>query len=319
MAANVKNLNGRAPHNCQVSFVGEKEVAVTAGQSLLQASLNAGIPHFHICGGNAKCSTCRVMVLSGAGNLSAPNGKELSLSEKLHLPANTRLACQTYVNGPGVKLKRMIRDKNDIDLYINGAVPGPIDQIGEEKEAVLLFLDVRNFTCLMERCLPFDSVHIIRKLIFHFQKIINDHDGEIVETMGDGLYALYEGQNCRPSVQKAVSTAFLIFNELDNLNQNYFQPFFSQTLRLGIGVHKGKIITGQVIINGNLRKLAMGLSVNIAARLQDATKDLNNDFIISKDVYDALEHGIDRVPCATIHAKGVSQDLEVYLLGRSYR
>jgi adenylate cyclase len=45
-----------------VEFVGEKIVEVAKGQSILDASLTAGIPHFHACGGNAKCSTCRVLV-----------------------------------------------------------------------------------------------------------------------------------------------------------------------------------------------------------------------------------------------------------------
>ncbi len=54
----------------EVEFLGEKTIIVEQGQSLLKASLNAGIPHFHACGGKAKCSTCRVLVLEGDQHLS---------------------------------------------------------------------------------------------------------------------------------------------------------------------------------------------------------------------------------------------------------
>ena len=79
----------------QIEFVGEKSLPINTGQTILEASLDAGIPHFHACGGKGKCSTCRIMVLEGEENLSRPNKKEAKLRDAIKLATSIRLACQT--------------------------------------------------------------------------------------------------------------------------------------------------------------------------------------------------------------------------------
>ena len=65
-----------AGENYQVEFVGEKVISISKKETILDASLAAGIPHCHVCGGNARCSTCRVLVLEGVDHLTPPNQKE---------------------------------------------------------------------------------------------------------------------------------------------------------------------------------------------------------------------------------------------------
>src|SRR4029077_12120684 len=93
-----------------VEFAEEKVVEIRKDQSILEASLAAGIPHFHACGGNARCSTCRVLILKGGNNLTKPTQKETFLKNQMHFPPNVRLACQTHVTGGSVKVKRIIQD-----------------------------------------------------------------------------------------------------------------------------------------------------------------------------------------------------------------
>src|SRR5450432_4428863 len=104
-----------------VEFAGEKVVDVTNQQSILDASLSAGIPHFHECGGNAQCSTCRVLIIEGNDLLTPPNQKEAFLKSQMHFPPNVRLACQTRVTGGTVRLRRIIHDESDIKLYVGSA------------------------------------------------------------------------------------------------------------------------------------------------------------------------------------------------------
>src|SRR5436190_7808122 len=129
-----------------VEFVGDKEVFIAENQSILNASLSAGIPHFHVCGGNAKCSTCRVLVIEGDEWITPPNQKEKLLRAQMHFPPNVRLACQACVAGGPVKLRRIIQDETDIGLYVGSAAGDSTQQLGEEKELALMFLDIRNFT-----------------------------------------------------------------------------------------------------------------------------------------------------------------------------
>jgi adenylate cyclase len=270
----------------QVEFLGEKLVPISEGETILHASLKAGIPHYHACGGNAKCSTCRVLILGGMENLSEINEKERALRKRILLPKNVRLACQTYITGEPVLLKRIIRDRTDVHLYVHKIDEEETQKIGEEKELALFFLDIRNFTPLMETSLPFDVIHIISRLYLLFEKVIKSFKGEIIETAGDGLYAVFGFDT---TLQDAATNAFHaatnVFKELRNFNKDYLAPYFSHSVEVGIGIHAGKVIMGSIEINKTNQLKVMGLPVNIASRLQSATRELNNNFIVSAYCY----------------------------------
>ena len=69
-----------------IEFIGDRSVKIEEGQSILDAPLAAGIPHYHACGGHAKCSTCRVLVKEGQQFLTPCNDKELELRKTIHFP-----------------------------------------------------------------------------------------------------------------------------------------------------------------------------------------------------------------------------------------
>ena len=299
----------------QVDFLGEKLVPVSEGETILHASLRAGIPHYHACGGNAKCSTCRVLVLGGMENLSEINAKESALRKRIALPENVRLACQTNVTGEPVLVKRIIRDKTDIHLYVHKIDEEDRHQIGEEKELALFFLDIREFTPFMEKSMPFDVIHIINRLFLLFEKVIKRFKGEIIETSGDGFYAAFGFDT---TVEDAASNSYQaannIFKELRNFNKDYLEPFFSHSVSVGIGLHAGKVIMGSIEVNKRDQLKVMGLPVNIAARLQAATRELNNNFIVSAYCYSLIKCETVAVK-VRISLKGISDGQEVYLLG----
>jgi len=301
-----------------VEFVGEKEVEITKGQSILDASLSAGIPHVHACGGNAKCSTCRVLVVEGDSYLTPPSQNENFLKTQMHFPPNVRLACQTQVTGEPVKVRRIIQDETDIGLYVGSAAGDSTQQLGEEMEMALLFLDIRNFTHIVETHSAFDVIHVIRKLFSSFQSRIESNGGKIVETTGDGLYAVFASKTGREqSAKAAVHAAYSMLEDLETLNETYFFPFFDETIEAGIGVHIGKVVSGTVRVGVEDHSVVMGYAVNIASRLQTATKDLNNNFIVSSEIYRLLNCPSE-IQSESIVAKGVSNPLAVYLMGKQY-
>ena len=274
----------------RIEFINECGLFATKGQTILEACLASHLPLFHVCGGRAKCSTCRVMVTDGFESLLPPTVKEKRLQVLQKFPAGVRLACQTKVQGPA-KLRRIIRDETDIDIYAGGTKGGSAQQMGEELELVLFFLDIRSFTEFVGSHLAFDMIHIIRKLFSVFQKLLLTHGGKIVETTGDGFYAVFgyktDGAH---KVNDAVQCAFSILDALKHLNETYFSIYFQQTLQIGIGVHVGNVISGTIQLNGEEHLIFMGYPVNIAARLQNATKDVNNSFLVSADVFDLLRN-----------------------------
>ena len=102
----------------QIEFVGEKVIEIARDQTILEASLCAGIPHFHACGGKGKCTTCRIIVLEGEENLNMANKKESKLRDAIKFPKSMRLACQTRMKKEPVKVERIIKDEAEISLYV---------------------------------------------------------------------------------------------------------------------------------------------------------------------------------------------------------
>ncbi|GAA4437276.1 hypothetical protein GCM10023188_31300 [Pontibacter saemangeumensis] len=305
---------------CHINFKGEKTVPVEEGQTILQASLADGIPHYHACGGKGQCTTCRVMVLEGAENLTPPTSCERAIKNVKKFPDNVRLACQTQVRGEGVQVQRLVRDDTDRYIFIDGKEEGTtIGEIGERRKLALFFIDVRNFTPFVEANLPFDVIHIMRRIFALFKNAITQYNGEIIDTAGDGLYAVFGlNSKIRQATESAVLAGFKILSDLRIFNNTYMRPYFNHTFEVGIGVHVGKVIVGNVGIGLSHNLTVMGYPVNIAARLQASTKELNNSFVISEVAYRLLKNPPYSLGCDYLNLKGVSTPYEVKLIGKPY-
>jgi adenylate cyclase len=302
-----------------IEYPKEGCVYISEGQTILEASLSAGIPLFHVCGGKARCSTCRVLIIEGAEYLTPPNAREKVLKDQMYFPPNVRLACQSSLTGGPVRLKRIIQDETDFGLYVGSAAGTLTQQLGEEKELVLFFLDIRDFTPFVETHLAFDVIHIVRKLFSVFQSIIKSNGGRILETAGDGLYAIFGYEQERLiSVQSAVQSGLSILADLEIMNADYFITHFEANIQVGIGIHIGKVVSGSVTIEDENRLVVMGYPVNIASRLQAATRDLNNSFIVSEDIYNLLPNPPVSSNPTHLQVKGVSTPLTVHLIGQPY-
>jgi adenylate cyclase len=288
------------------------------GQTILEASLNAGVPHYHVCGGKARCSTCRIIIHEGAENVSPPNKAEINLRKKKKFPDNVRLSCQTKVLSGVIKIQRIIKDDTDLNLYVYSDYCENIQTVGDEKQMALFFLDIRNFTPFIEEHLPFDVIHIIRRLNVMFNEMITRHKGRILEFAGDGFYAVFGfDEDIKDAVNNAFEAGNDILDSLQKLNENYITKFFDHEIAIGIGLHSGKVIVGKTGIKENNPYTVMGFPVNIAARLESATKELNNSFIVSDYSYKFLT-GSNNAIIKQIKLKGVSELFEVRLMGEKY-
>ena len=133
-----------------VEFIGDRSAKISEGQTILEASLAGGIPHYHACGGNGECSTCRIFVQRGKEFLTPISEKEQAMRKRIAFPPNVRLACQTYVTGSPVALHQIIRDETDIKIYIDEEPSDDLLHTGHERELALFFLDIRDFTPFLE-------------------------------------------------------------------------------------------------------------------------------------------------------------------------
>ncbi|TRW22298.1 adenylate/guanylate cyclase domain-containing protein [Flavobacterium zepuense] len=222
------------------------------------------------------------------------------LAQRFSLPANVKLNADTaQPNSNGL-------------TELLGSITNPT----EERNLALLFLDIRNFTAIMELHPAQTVLQIVRLLFLMFSKSIKENGGRIIETGGDSVYAVFGLDNPFNAVGNSVTASHSILADLDTFNTLYATPQFGLDLEIGIGLHKGRVAVSYSDLDyGHLT--VMGLPVNIAARLQSATKELNNTIVISDEAYRTLEPN-DTTAATLIRLKGISDPVAVRLLGHPY-
>lgn len=188
-----------------------------------------------------------------------------------------------------------------------------------EQEMALFFLDIRDFTPLAEKHHPVDVIHIVKKIFTSFQNIIRIHHGRIIETSGDGFYAAFGFNNdITTAINDAVRAGKSILDTLRKLNENSLEKNLQRCIEVGIGIHAGKVATGNLMLSSVEHPVVMGYAVNIASRIQSATKALNNNFIISATAYDKLEDPAPEGTRMTVILKGLTDPVNIVLIGKRY-
>ena len=249
-------------------------------ESLLHLALRAGLPHFHACGGNARCSTCRVLVLEGADNLSPRTDAERALAGRLGFPADVRLACQARPSGD-VTVRRLVVDEEDRSLALQDLRGGDQQSVGEERSVAILFADLRNFTALSERLVAYDVIHLLNRYFNRVGAVVNAHHGQIDNYMGDGVMAIFGVERPESAVDDAVAAGLEIIAAVHAM-QPYVEAQFQASLRAGVGIHYGEVVLGAVGAGERRRLTAIGDTVNLASRIEAANKEAGTEVLISE-------------------------------------
>ena len=249
------------------------------GETLLHASLRASIAHAHACGGNARCSTCRVLIVDGLEHCAPPNDKETRLAERLHFGPDIRLACQTTVSGD-VELRRLVLDAEDLEIV--GSSPR---SVGEEKEVAILFADIRGFTTFAETLPPYDVVHVLNRYFHQVGQAIKRNGGCIDNYMGDGLMALFGVEDSSGATLQAIRAGLDMLDAVGRLRP-YLQSIYTRSFQIGIGVHFGEVVVGAIGHDETKRVTAIGDAVNLASRIESVNKQAGTEFLISEATYD---------------------------------
>src|SRR5207302_4190165 len=158
IARGVRALIERRGGSIRVIYPDGRAVRIPRGLSVLDASRRAGIPHASVCGGRARCSTCRVRVLLGSEHLAPPSPAETRVLAPLGADRAVRLACQLKAIAdisiwPLVPPEITVRDQARLNETVTGS----------ERFVAILFVDIRASTQLVESRLPYDVVFILNR------------------------------------------------------------------------------------------------------------------------------------------------------------
>jgi adenylate cyclase len=265
----------------------EEMFGIGRNETVLHASLLAGIPHTHACGGRARCSTCRVLIAEGVENCDPRTALELALAEKLGFSPNIRLACQTKVRDD-ITIRRLVLDIEDAKLASDQIKFG---KIGEEKPLAILFSDIRGFTKLSEAMLPYDVIYILNRYFQAMGEIVDRYDGVINNFMGDGFMALFGLNQPHLAAENAVRAALEMLEALGNLN-THIELLFEHPLKVGMGIHFGTVVLGAVGTRSQKNITAIGDAVNFASRIESANKEFGTTILVSADVYGLVQEQV---------------------------
>ncbi|MEG4005070.1 adenylate/guanylate cyclase domain-containing protein [Microcoleus sp. Pol11C1] len=290
----------------------DRTIEIDDDDIILEASLRAGIPHTHICGGSARCSTCRVLIVEGLEFCSRRTAPEEELAKKLRLEPEIRLACQTQVAGGKVILRRLAIDSEDLESFTDQIAGKLISTpVGQEKKIAILFADIRGFTPFAESLLPYDVIYVLNR---YFQKMgfaINRNGGMINNYMGDGLMALFGLENPEKAAEQAVRAGVEMLEELEKLNP-YFENLYRHRLRIGIGIHCGWVVVGNLGALKNQTVTAIGDAVNLASRIEAANKQVGTSLLISEETYQEVKELAIVNRCILVEIPGKSGEYPLY-------
>ncbi|QTE23304.1 GAF domain-containing protein [Polaribacter cellanae] len=181
---------------------------------------------------------------------------------------------------------------------------------GNYSKCSILFSDIRNFTTLTEE---FGAIQIVELLNKYFEAMITSvhkYNGILDKYIGDAIMTVFGVPYANISDAKnAVNCALDMFSMLADLNKvNKKLP----TLNIGIGISTGNVVSGNIGSEKRFEYTVIGDSVNLAARLESATKTYNVNLLICEETYNEVKKDFHCREIDTLLVKGKNIPVKVF-------
>ena len=289
----------RKRSSVRITYVGGPQIDAPKGHTLLEMSRAHGVPHTALCGGRGRCTTCRVVVQEGLELIDPPSAAEVKSLKAAGAAPNMRLACQIRPTHSATVFRVFQPD---------GARHRAHSSQGEEKELAILFLDMRGFTARTTGQLPYDVVFLLNRFFDAIVPAVTNAGGTIDKYLGDGFLAVFETKTTSSSAKSAlravenIADALVLFNK--TLEQESQGP-----VKIGIGVHLGDVVLGEIGAQGQAPRTLIGDAVNTTSRLEGATKEHQVQAFISVPLLEAAGINISPQHMMELVLRGVADPL----------
>ncbi|WP_288192196.1 adenylate/guanylate cyclase domain-containing protein [uncultured Phyllobacterium sp.] len=293
----------------EIRYADGESVRVPLGFSVLEASRLGGIPHYAVCGGKGRCSTCRVQVLEGAETLPPPEPIEQTTLTRIGADYGVRLACQLHPTANISVAPLLVPSLESI-------VPAGSQQAspGREREIAILFCDIRSFTMLTEARLPYDIVFLLNRYFAIVGQAVERSGGRLDKFIGDGAMALFGlTGSAADGCKNALKAAAIIVKEIERLNDELAGEL-SMPLRVAIGIHTGPAIVGAMGYGAVKSLTAIGDTVNVASRLEAVAKEFDVTLVVSEPVVTLAASDTAGLEVRDVAIRGRALPLRVYIV-----
>lgn len=256
-------------------------------------------------------SLCSVVKEIGAGNLDC----KADLTKDVEFD-QLAVAINEMTHG----LRERERLKTNFARYVSSQI---LDKIlhsetatkveGERRKITVMFSDIRHFTQMAESLPPEHVVSLLNQYFDRMIDVIFDNFGTLDKFIGDGIMVEFGTPLDDPLQEEhAVNAALGMSEALKKLNEEW-KGQSKKPFEIGIGIHTGLAIVGNI---GSLRRMeytAIGDTVNVAARLEQLTKQLHHEILISETTYMALQRKFRCRNLGLIQLPGRTEPIHVFV------
>jgi adenylate cyclase len=191
---------------------------------------------------------------------------------------------------------------------------------GQERTASILFADIRGFTARSAGQPPREVIAWVNDYFAAMSEVIERHGGFLNKFIGDGLMVLFGvpvSRGVRDDAERAVRAGLQMLERLETLNRDNRshaeRGLWRPPIRIGIGIHTGTLAAGSVGSPRRMEYSVIGEAVNLAARLESATRHFDDvDLVISPATEALVRERFVTEALGAAEAKGFSQQVQVY-------
>ena len=188
---------------------------------------------------------------------------------------------------------------------------------GSEQEIAILFVDIRGFTALSAGRLPYDVVFVLNRYFEAIGFAVESAGGRVDKFIGDGVMALFGiERGAQAGCREALAAARLMSERLPELNAS-LRAELDRPLRIGIGIHCGPAIVGEMGYGNAASITAIGDAVNTASRLESLTKNFACELVVSDETVSRAGLDLSGSPLHEIEIRGKREMLAVRIVKRA--
>jgi len=157
----------------------------------------------------------------------------------------------------------------------------------DQQWVTILCCDIRGFTSLSERLTPSQLIAFVNRLYERITRVVGERQGVIDKFLGDAVLCIFEGTD---SAERAVSCGARMLTTVASFNREEGR-LAEQAVQIGIGLHTGPVILGTIGASDRMDSTVLGMTVNLAKRLEETTRSLGVDMLITDEVAHRLPMG----------------------------
>ena len=185
--------------------------------------------------------------------------------------------------------------------------------LGEKRIVAVLCSDIRGFTRLSERLEPQQVIDFLNRYFGLMTDIVARHRGTVDKLVGDGILAVFGAPvSSLNNAENAVRAALEMVAALSDFNRNEVSPLLGEEVKIGIGVHLGEVVAGNVGSEERMEYTVVGEAVDLAVEIQELTREVPNSILLSRSVYDWAADLVAVEALEPVVFQGRSEALELF-------